>query len=143
MDIKDRIKQIIKEEGLSQVDFSEMTGIKTSTLSHVLTGRNNASQEVLQKIIDAFPKYEANWLVNGVGPIVDPEVRSQEARNRTIPLFDNYTNIPSSSASTAQTPINATPHSAQPVATPRKIEKVIVYYDDNTYEVLLPSDQHQ
>lgn len=135
MDTKDRIRVIIEQEGLSQVEFSTKTGIKTSTLSHVLTGRNNASAEVIEKILAAFPKYETGWLVHGDGPMVDPAVRYEDARRRSVPLFqdpltpDPGLTIPYPSANDTEAPRHT-----------RRIEKVIIYYDDNTYEVLVPSE---
>lgn len=135
MDTKDRIRVIIEQEGLSQVEFSTKTGIKTSTLSHVLTGRNNASAEVIEKILAAFPKYEAGWLVHGDGPMVDPAVRYEDARRRSVPLFQD----PVLSEPDLPTPY-PTANSTESTRHTRRIEKVIIYYDDNTYEVLLPSE---
>ncbi len=143
---KERIKSIITREGLSQVDFSTRTGIKTSTLSHVLTGRNNASSEVVDKILAAFPNYEAEWLLNGVGPMLTSVARIQEERERSIPLFREV--VPTQQT-TSPGPGEAVDNvvggnivdSGIAPFSKKQVEKVIIYYDDNTYEVLLPASK--
>ena len=50
--MKKRIRKIIKKEGLNVNKFSKIIGVNRSTLSHILSGRNNPSVEVLEKILD-------------------------------------------------------------------------------------------
>jgi hypothetical protein len=39
-------------------------------VSHILSGRNKASLEVVQRIISAFPEVALPWLLNGTGPML-------------------------------------------------------------------------
>ena len=148
LDIRDRVRLILNREQLSQVEFANRSGIKPATLNHVLTGRNNASQEVLDKILAAFPSYNSEWLLFGRGGILTDEAHQALFRATAPPLFpelvtaETEPQIPSKSPSeSSHRSIPETePASAAPsVVSSRKIAKIIVYYTDNTFETLLPS----
>ena len=148
MDIKDRIRAIIEREGLTQVAFSDMTGIKPAALNHVLTGRNNASREVIDKILSAFPHYEEDWLLLGQGPVLTEQARTKIIEEKSPSLFPDYV-TPSNDTSNKKGQTNDTTsafarqdsvNSGAILMPTKKIAKIIVYYTDNTFETLLPSD---
>lgn len=142
---------IIENEDLTQVQFSEITGIKTSTLSHVLTGRNNASPEVLDKILMAYPQYSKHWLIDGVGQMLETEY--QDSKKKMIanqqtsnihPLFNQGVSQRDESkgqeaASKDGDDISKIQHfeSTKSVHANRSISKIIVYYDDQTFETFI------
>ena len=80
MEISERIAKIIASEGLTASAFADKTGIQRSNVSHILNGRNgqpsNPSFEVLQKILNAFPHYNTDWLVMGRGEIYRQPVQT-------------------------------------------------------------------
>ena len=55
--MENRIQKIIDEQGISLNAFAQEIGVNRSTISHILTGRNKPSVEVLQKILKRFPIY--------------------------------------------------------------------------------------
>lgn len=65
--MKDRIQQIITAEQLSPLGFADKVGIKRSSLSHVMAGRNNPSLELIHKILTTFPNLDPDWLIFGKG----------------------------------------------------------------------------
>lgn len=65
--MKDRIKQIIEREEMTQSQFADFIGVNRPTLSHILAGRNNPSMEVVMKIHHSFPKINILWLIDGKG----------------------------------------------------------------------------
>lgn len=54
---------INSEANLTQSGFAEMLGIQPATVSHILSGRNKPSCELLQKILTRFPNVSADWLL--------------------------------------------------------------------------------
>lgn len=170
MDTKDRIKYIIENEGLNQVEFADRTGIKPPTLNHVLTGRNNASADVIQKILTAFPHYSSEWLLSGTGDILqhnmsviggtgsypstgslfggqedhDPYFRTGESTNIGAPLVPNADMVTRNGTlcSSAPIPNVSAPIQATSSGFPkRSVTKIIVFYDDNTYETFMHGDE--
>lgn len=154
MDTRDRIKLIIETEGVTQVAFAETTGINTSTLNHVLTGRNNPSVDVISKILAAYPQYEYDWLLHGSGPMWTEAYSEQQVKSTSIPLFsDSDGDGSGSTPSPVAAPVpnsgvrrgkveERTREATQTTTernSSRRVQKVIIYYDDNTFETLYPS----
>lgn len=67
MNERERIELLMKSYGLTPSQFSDKTGIQRASVSHILSGRNKPSLEVLQKIYDAFPELDIKWLMTGNG----------------------------------------------------------------------------
>lgn len=76
MEISERIKKIIVSEALTASAFADKTGIQRSNVSQLLSGRQNPRFDVLQKILTAFPRYNADWLVMGRGDIYRQPVQT-------------------------------------------------------------------
>ena len=90
--MKDRILQIMQKEGLSNVEFAEKLGISTSSLSHIFSGRNKPSLEVVMRIHKACPYINLNWLLYGDGEMEETtssishvDLFTQTPENREIP----------------------------------------------------------
>ena len=58
--MENRIQKIIDEQGVSLNAFAQEIGVNRSTISHILTGRNKPSVEVLQKILKRFPELSSD-----------------------------------------------------------------------------------
>lgn len=65
--MKERIASIMQKEGLTNAEFAEKIGISTSSLSHIFSGRNKPSLEVVMRIHKAYPNININWLLYGEG----------------------------------------------------------------------------
>lgn len=81
--MKERLVQLLDLEQLSPSRFADIIGVQRSSVSHVISGRNNPSFDFLQKTLKAFPGLNADWLMLGEGTMY-------EKMGRTIPgtLFD-------------------------------------------------------
>lgn len=64
--MKNRIKEIRKENNLSQQEFGSMTGISRSHVANLEKGLVNCSDRVLDDICNKF-KLNKNWLKSGDG----------------------------------------------------------------------------
>ena len=109
--MKNRIQNIIEKHGLSSNTFAQEIDVNRSTISHILSGRNKPSIEVLQKILRRFPNISASWSLLGQGAI------------------DN-TNFPSSSSQVSKE------NTIQKV---KSINKIVVFYSDNSFEEFKPN----
>ena len=84
--IIDRIKKIISDNGLTNSSFADKIGVPRSSISHVLSGRNNPSLDLIIKILQSFDGISANYLLSGdvltpIQPITD---KDQEYNNMTL-----------------------------------------------------------
>lgn len=63
MSINDKIKQIIVDQNLSPSYFADEIGVQRSSISHILSGRNRPSFDIIQKIIRRFPDLGYEWIM--------------------------------------------------------------------------------
>jgi transcriptional regulator with XRE-family HTH domain len=96
-DVTNRITAIMKQYGIdSAADLGREIGINRTTVSHVLTRRNNASADFLQAIILKWSDINARWLMTGEGEMLDsknehtpPSVRPTSLRDANHDLFSS------------------------------------------------------
>jgi len=63
--IGDRLKEWVSSKESSASDFAKKIQIQRSALSHIFSGRNNPSVDVLLKIKNAYPELSLDWLITG------------------------------------------------------------------------------
>ncbi len=81
--MKERLIQLLDMEKLTPSKFADLIGVQRSSVSHVISGRNNPSFDFLQKTLKAFPGLHAEWLILGEGNMYE-----QMGRRITGNLFD-------------------------------------------------------
>ena len=64
--ILSRIKKIIEENNLSNSEFAEKIGIPKSSVTHLLSERNNPSLDIIIKISEAFEDISTDYLIFGL-----------------------------------------------------------------------------
>ncbi len=69
--MKERLVQLLDLEQLSPSKFADIIGVQRSSVSHVISGRNNPSFDFLQKTLRAFPGLHADWLILGEGSMYE------------------------------------------------------------------------
>jgi transcriptional regulator with XRE-family HTH domain len=114
MNLIDRIKYIIKLNSLSSASFADKIGVQRSSISHVLSGRNKPSLEFIQKILTAYPKISADWLINGKTNIEQDNLTIKEKSE------EETTNPPSTLSNKE-----------------KQIKKIVIFYTDNTFEEVI------
>lgn len=145
---KDRIEKIMEKEDLNATRFAAEIGVKSPTLSHILNGRNNPSLDVLKKILNRYRNISSDWLILGVGPMYRGIKQPQ-----ALTLFDNEDVSDSESdfssekkapkldpekipdkRKTEATSVQTQNPTVNLQTPPKLVKKIIVYYDDNTFQ---------
>lgn len=92
MNERDRIELLMKSYDLSPSQFADRTGIQRASVSHILSGRNKPSLEVMLKIYEAFPGLSMEWLMAGIGtgPVVDAPIIKEEKVQPEGGLFATF-----------------------------------------------------
>lgn len=194
-----RFQTILDLENLSPAQLADRLGVQRSGISHILSGRNKPSFELLQRVVQSFPEISAEWLITGNGkPLKEQNqaatsgaassatssATSSAANSRssgTTPSISPSTTSGSNNSSTSGTISGATPpfeglfNSSEAATEPqtpaqtsdiegiedeisdfqplqssifdvnpandrekRALKRVILIYNDNTFEELLP-----
>ncbi len=131
MNERQRLEQVIEHEQMTAKQFAAEVGIQAGTISNILSGRNNPSLDVMQRVLNRFRTLSSDWLILGVGSMYR---QNGEGPNNT--LFD-IKPVEPEIASTE--PTNKIQEKAQQpsviVTAPSKtVEKIIVFYSDGTFE---------
>lgn len=92
-----RLKNWMGIKGLKSSALADSIGVNRATISHILSGRNKPSIDFLEKLLNAYPNINANWLITGIGYMQDNMEQKE-------------------------------------VLVSKKIGKVVVFYDDNSFE---------
>ena len=74
----DRISLLIKAKNLSAAQFADEIGVQRSGISHLMSGRNKPSLDLIQKTLQRFPDVSTEWLLFGKGEMM-----------RELNLFDS------------------------------------------------------
>lgn len=126
MEIRDRIKMIIESHRLTAGAFADKIGVQRSNVSHVLGGRNKPSYEFLEKLLQAFPRVSAQWLLTGKQVPDGVELPVLESVKR-----DEVTVVAKETKD----------EQLKTVKESKKIIKTLVFYEDFTFDVFLPNEQ--
>lgn len=68
----ERIRLLLETRQLTPTQFADTIGIARPIVSHILSGRNKPSLEVVQRILASLPDLSMSWLLNGTGPMLVP-----------------------------------------------------------------------
>lgn len=158
--MKDRIKQIMDGQHMTQQEFSEFLNIAPATLSSILRGRTRPTLSIVDAIVAHFPDISTDWLLFGK----EQMMKSAEAETDAV--------APSGSTSGSELmldlPDAETPSHQQPSSTQtsfgadklaqqrnaalqeqlamvksfdkqqRRITEIRIFYDDQTWETFVP-----
>ena len=148
--MKERIIQIMNQEGLNHAKFAEEIGIQRAAMSHITSGRNNPSMDVVIKILERFKQINPDWLIFGTGNMTRenfqaslPKQADLFANPPYIPQEKKY--IPEYRQEMKNKQVQITPKKTEnetviiPTKTSvKKIMKIMLFYSDNTYETFNP-----
>lgn len=154
MNLSAKIELLIQAKKLSASQFADTLGIPRSSISHILSGRNKPSLDVVQKILIAFPEIPAEELLDDKRDlsltVSAPKVLSTPT-SVTPSLFDAPIPVSSESPtsilpeqtivqSNLRRPRETSAKTQNPVVAPsstahlaKKIERVIIFYSDGTF----------
>jgi transcriptional regulator with XRE-family HTH domain len=164
MSITIRIKDILEKKDLNPAQFADQLNINRSRLSHVLTGRNNPSLEIVQAILDNYPDINPMWLLSGKGKMTKNDILNDPApaeKSQGVDLFNYTSSVKEISKQKSETesreteaPENIKNEKNHELTKENEtsanvikalshgkrpgIKMITVFYDNNEYEVLYP-----
>ena len=155
-----RLLQFINAENISQSQFADNIGVARASVSHIIAGRNKPGFDFVEKMARAFPALNIEWLITGHGkmyktasgeatkPIVN------ESHSASDDLFgaswDDAFRAPEPAVE-SPAPVDDLPEendvqvdetigsdtlvkAIKATARQRSITKIIVFYDDNSFQ---------
>jgi len=141
--MKERILEFLKEENKTAFQFAVEIGVQPSSVSHILSGRNNPSLDFVIKMLSRYTDLSPEWLLFGKG-----EMYKEKIMNNLFPGNNSYTS--EKAAINEKTDINAAEENKEYTINESKIiddlnrnisnkkikkpaQRIIIFYDDNTF----------
>jgi transcriptional regulator with XRE-family HTH domain len=152
----ERIQQIMDEKNLTLSSLASETGINSTTLSHIINGREiegkgkvnqKPSTDVITKILSTYKDINSDWLLLGVGPM-HKGLRPQIQRDIFAENAINAPNPPVPSEYRQETEEKPEEKEVKlPVSTPlpelslsENIDKIVIFFKNKTYVTLKPEE---
>lgn len=134
-----RLEQIMENRSLTASGFADKVGIQRSSLSHLMSGRNNPSLDLVMKIVAEFPEVDLYWLLLGTGTypkkneqasLLPPgEIKEKEIAGSARDLFSELTVEKGGLSVTEPKAMNAG----------KEIERIVMFYKDGTFSQYRPN----
>ena len=145
--MKERIIKIMECERMGQAQFASAIGIQRAAMSHIISGRNNPSLDVMTKILHRYPQINPDWLLLGKGEMLrdntpamepadniaknPPQIQVVAEGHQELPFQESRKELENSEKAWAVS-----------VERPSKtVSKIMVFYSDNTYDTFVPEKQ--
>lgn len=155
--IQERITELMAYLKLTAGALAEKIGVQPSSVSHILSGRNKPSLDFVNKLLVCFPQVNYDWLVNGKGSMLKNVAETGEAADLFSFAKQGGTEAAETqSESVEESPRRSVARKAKTISKPnrekepeesggeykarseRKISKVILFYDDGSFEEFSP-----
>ena len=137
-----RLQQFLAAENISQAQFADTIQVARASVSHVLAGRNKPGYDFIRSIAAHYPQLNIEWLIAGKGKMYKKENNETVRETPRQPVTDEtvFTNslFPSEEDENNESinNINTLNKLKQETNNQRVIEKIIIFYSDNTYQEL-------
>ena len=159
METKDRIKQLMEDQHMTQQVFADFLDQSPATLSSIFNGRTRPTLNVIDAIKLKIPNINIEWLLYGTGErYITHQDTSQETSfppltNGGEPMLQFDAAANPSPSSLIQSPSSTViPQGVKNTRLtfqnedakyldkePRRITEIRVYYDNQTYETFVPA----
>jgi len=146
--MRDRLRKFLTQEGISPSQFADEIGVQRSAISHILSGRNYPSYEIIVKILNRYKRLSPDWLLLGTGSMYRSEnstaINSASYNTNTPAEASNVppqpTDIPPETPPMGNYPHANAPEnesSSQPLYTGvnKSVSGIVILYEDRTFEI--------
>ena len=141
--MREKLLNLMKSEQLTASKLAELLDIQPSGISHILSGRNKPSFDLVQKILRRFPRVNPDWLLldkDEMYRTIDIEPKPAALQSISIEELDGtMQQSPASGMTAPATNSTSASTSAQQIVAayaPKSgnVKRVIVLFDDHTFE---------
>ena len=141
-----RLQQFLSAENISQAQFADTIEVARASVSHVLAGRNKPGYDFIKSIADHYPKLNLDWLINGKGkmykevvaaPLPTAEYTDELfAPEKPEPVENPFRQVVEAPKIDSSTESDIRSEASKTSNNQRRISKIIVFFDDDTFQEL-------
>lgn len=144
MNLVDRFRYVMKVYNETPSSFADKIGVQRSSISHILSERNKPSLDFIQKILEHYPKIDAQWLINGKQSTNEKMVTSAVNSSIEPEREDAYLQEEERQAVQKEQLVElnsdeiAVKANKKLVDATKKVDRIIIFYSDHTFETFNP-----
>jgi transcriptional regulator with XRE-family HTH domain len=148
--LNNRIRDLIQDKNLSPSHFADEIGVQRSSISHILSGRNRPSLEIVQKIVRRFPDLSYESLLDDVltTATAPPARKNQSGEGGGVTGRSDRRELNGSKSEkkaprargavkTLRLSEESTPMDEKEKKT--RVVKITLFYEDNTFQEFEPN----
>lgn len=149
--MKERIKQVMESQHMTQQVFAEFIGIAPASLSSIFTGRTRPTLQVVFAIKNKIPNISTDWLMFGSGDMYEQQGDGVATPPQEMPhggaserplLFDDANMAVDAAPIAQKMQLHVADEQRQVMKVvdkpQRKITEIRIFYDDQTWETFVP-----
>lgn len=149
--MRERIIRFLEIEKLSSAKFADDIGVQRSSVSHILSGRNNPSFDFIHKILTRYKYINAEWLILGTGNMlksikqinlfennIKESIISEKTISNNEKLKSQDNKLKENDESQENIETNVTNERISKTDNVL-VEKIITIYNDKTFDIYLPA----
>lgn len=136
--ILERILSIMDYYKVSSIQFSQETDIPPATISNLKNKKTKPTLDIVDKIIKRYQEIDEIWLLTGSGNMLkssnkknDVSIINNENKNLLNSLFPEENILVNKNIVENAKKMEQKPQQDEKV---KVIERIIIYYNDKTYE---------
>lgn len=154
MSINDKFKQVLTIKQLSPSQLADAIGVQRSSISHILSGRNRPSLDIIQKLVRCYSEFTYDWFLedDDLHPLSEERPRASPRPAQSVQLSEpidrkrsvnpsqtvsaqstedyNRTNVPEI---TYRNPAGPAPQQD------KQVDRILIFYTDGTFREYRPS----
>ena len=139
--MKDRVIKFLTHENLTATKFADEIGVQRSSVSHILSGRNNPSFDFIHRILSRYKNLSAEWLILGTGNMLKRAEQMDlfSSTPSSPPLSSNNLKQTVEKSTSVETEISVKNLNEKEISPSRTVDKILIFYTDKTFDEFLPA----
>lgn len=140
--MKEKLEFLLHAKSLTPTTLARLLEIQPSGVSHILSGRNKPSFDLVVKILKAFPDINPDWLLlddervyrdEVSSSIFAPTIAAEQPHSDQASLFSGSANT-RSSESNSELKNDIASIFSSPSSVGKSVERIIILYSDKTFD---------
>ena len=140
--MKERLIEFLRAENKSAAQFAEEIGVQPSGISHILSGRNKPSLDLILKMLDKYTFLSMEWLLFGKGNMYKEASMQKlfdesDINTEIVEPIEKQDIKDSDKKEKADNTENAEQKQNKRIPA---VEKIVWFYSDNSFREFVPGE---
>ncbi len=137
--MKERLLEFLNTHNMTSTRLADTIGVQRSSISHILSGRNNPSYDFIHKFLEHYRDINPKWLILGEGTMYSKDKQTsmafEQSREKSTSRGSDIQKEEKGDAGIENS------QEDEPVSTEQyHIKKIVIFYSNNRFEEYTPKE---